>query len=48
MQIYSPAAARAPSHSSDGTQHVLPQKITLQKGSKSGYVDESVSSSMKN
>ena len=48
MQIYSPAAARAPSHSSDGTQHVLPQFIALQKGLKSGYVDESVSSSMTN
>ena len=31
MQIYSLAAARAPSHSSDGTQHVLPQ-YKLQNG----------------
>ena len=46
MQIYSPAAARAPSHSSDGTQHVLPQNDSPQKGKKSEYVDESVASSI--
>ena len=46
MQIYSPAAARAPSHSSDGTQHVFPQKgCSPQKGWKSGYVDKIVSKS---
>ena len=46
MQIYSPAAARAPSHSSDGTQHVLPRFTELQKGEKSGYNDKRVSSSI--
>jgi len=38
---YSPAIACAVPF--DGTQHVLPQFIALQKGQKSGYVDERVS-----